>query len=419
MSARIIFLCATLLLGLPPGLRAVPTLTASLSGRALFDNNVFLQDNAPLAAGQTVAAVPANAEAWVANLAATLRGVWRVSPACTLDASYAPEVFRFSRHQTENHTDHRFALNAAGRAGGNDYDLKTSWLSTDGSHESLIFNRLGGGPPVGTEPVRARRAQDVFKLGGRFTHPFARTFLRATATASEQDFHTRESATYGYANFVDRGEWIAGAEAGWLWRPGIALIAAVRHGRQQQADLLGVSLNYTNRLTRWLVGTEGTVGKTWKFSLLAGPDDRRFDATVRPGFARVQTTTYFEGAATWTPRAADTLSATAKRCLGFSSGGRGVYVDSLYELTWKHLFAPRWALTTGWSHHEGDITPCNPANPRDDIVTALTAGLTFALNAKTKISADIMQDWSRSFVPATSGRVYHRQIFSAGVTRSW
>jgi hypothetical protein len=385
MSARIIFLCAPLLLGLSAGLRAAPTLTGSLSARVVFDNNVFLQDEAPLAAAQTA----------------------------------APEVFRYSRYHTENHTDHRLALNAAGRAGDCDYDLKTSWLSTDGSSESLVFNRVGGSPPVGTEPVRARRAQDIFKLSSRVSRTYARHFVRGTLAFSEQDFHTRESPTYGYANFVDRGEWLAGAEAGWQWRPGLALVAAVRHGRQQQADLLGVSLNYTNRLTRWLVGAEGKVGRTVTVCLLAGPDDRRFDATVRPGFARQQTSTYYEAAATWTPRPADTLSATAKRALGFSSGGRGVYFDTRYELTWKHRLAPRWTLTSGWSHHEGDVTPCNPATPRDDIVTALNAGLTFTVNAHTKIDVGFAQDWSRSLVPATSGRVYHRQIFSAGITRSW
>jgi hypothetical protein len=396
-----------------------PDYSATISARVLYDDNVFIQDAAPLAIGQTIPALPARAGAFVGSLGVNLGVTWKHSPALQLDLGYAPEVFRYSRYQSENHADHRFTANVLGSSGAWRYEAKTGWLSTFGSTDSPVFNRLGGSPPIGSEPVRARRAQDILKSSGRVTRTLSRGFVRGVFALSDQDFHTRQSPTAGYANYVDRGEWSAGGELGWAVRPDFFLVAAARTGRQHQADLLGSPVDYTNTLTRWLFGAEGKISANWKFSLLAGPDVRRFGSDVRAGFDRHQSTTYWEAAASWTPTKADLITLGSRHYLWVSSGGRSIYLDTVYDLAWKHQLGPAWSLNSGYNQHRGYTGRFNPLAPRDDVIHALTLGCSHALDAKTKIDLGVARDWSVSGLPATPGREYHRWIYTAGYSRRW
>jgi hypothetical protein len=248
---------------------------------------------------------------------------------------------------------------------------------------------------------------------------FRHGFVRGVLVSSDQDFHTTERPTAGYANYVDRGEWSAGAELGWELQPGLFLVAASRSGRQHQANLLGEPLNYTNTLTRWLFGAEGRLSQTCKFSVLAGPDVRHYGPFVRPGFDRDQTATYWEANATWTPTKTDALTLSGRHYLWVSSGGRGAYLDTLYDLTWKHQLARTWSLNTGLNQHCGYTSHYNPTAPRDDTIWAVTGGFTHALDAKTKLDLGFSQDWSVSQVPATPAREYHRRIYTVGCSRLW
>jgi hypothetical protein len=416
---KIVFSIACLATLVPAGLAAPALTTSALAVRVLYDDNVFLQDNAPLAPGQTAAALPARGGAFSTTLGASLGLTWKPGSETKIESSYAPEVSRYSSYQSENHTDHRFTVNATGAAGDWRYETKANWLSTTGAHESPVFNRLGGSPPIGSEPVRARRAQEIAKATGRVTRSWNGGFVRGVFAVNDQDFHTRQSSAAGYANYVDRGEWTAGVDLGWKLRPDLSLLTAIRQGRQHQADLLGVPLNYTNTLTRWLVGAEGQVTKTFKLNLLAGPDVRHFGAAVRPGYDRSQTATYWEAGATWTPAKTDVLTLSGRHYLWVSSGGRGVYLDTVYDLSWKHQFTPAWNLTTGLNQHTGYTGRYNPTAPRHDVVRAVTGTLTRVIDAKTKLELGLAQDWADSLVPNTPGREYRRRICTVGCSRLW
>lgn len=397
---------------------AAADFSAALAARVQADDNVFLQNDAPLAAGQTRAALPAHAGDVVADLGLNLGLKWKLGPALALGASYAPEIFRYSRHSSENHTDHRLGLAAIGAADGWQYETRASLLLTDGSRDSPVFNRLGGAPSIGGEPVRARRAQDLLKVNGRLTRVWAGGFVRGVLAGYEQDFHTRERAIPGYANYVDRSEWSGGADLGWNVRPGLALVAGARYGRQRQANLFGVPLNYTNTFTRWLAGVEGAVAPGWKFSLLAGPDVRRFGSAVYANFDRRQRTAYWEGAVAWEPRPADTLAFTAKHYLWLSSAGRGAYLDTVYDLAWNHRFGPAWSLTAGANYHTGNAAHYNSV-PRHDAIYTGRVALARTLGLHTKLEVSLLHDWGESFVPRTPGREYRRWLSTLGVAHAW
>lgn len=418
------FLFATLTsLALAAGLvaRADATGSATLAVKVSTDSNLFLMDDAPLAAGQTVASVPADASAVVGSVGLTLGWKWTPTARQTVELGYAPEVIRYRHYASEDHTDHRLSFAASGRTADSlwRYDTKASWLLTDGSEETPTFNRLGGSPALGGEPVRSRRSQDVLKATGRVTRTWSQGFVRGAFALVSQDFHAIESPTPGCANYVDRGEWTVGPEAGWNVRPGFALVGAVRGGRQTQADLLGVAENYTNTITRYLVGAEATVSPQLKFNFLAGPDVRRFNRTVRAGFERHATTPYFEANATWTPTRTDTITLTGKQYLWFSGGGRGAYVDVLADLAWKHTITAAWDFSAAANYHRGRTGQFNLKSPRDDLIPTLTASVGHALDAHTRLEAGISYDWSLSRIPNTPAREYHRRIASVSCSRRW
>jgi hypothetical protein len=421
MTARHLlpFLLPALFTGRAEAGIARPIVTAASSFKIQVDNNVYLQDAAALATGQTGPVLPVEASDTIAVAGLNLGLSHQMAAGLKAEVAYAPEVVRFSRYETESYSNHRLTLNLSGRNASGSLEAKNSLLFTAGDMDPLVFNRLGGGPALGGEPVRARRAQTITKAGWRLTRAWPGGFVRGVFNLLDQDFHVRESPVFGCANYVDRREWNAGTEAGWSWHPGFAVIGAVRAGRQTQADLLGVRLNYSNSFTRWLAGIEGSPRADLKLSLLVGPDVRRYGEAVRTGFAREQTTTFIEGSAAWTASKADTLTFGLRRWQWLTGGGRAAYLDLSVDAGWKHVLAPGWTLTAAANLHRGSCTRYNPGSPRDDLIYTGNLTVTRVLSAGTTLEAGVLHDWSDSRVAGTPSREFSRWIFSAGWSQVW
>jgi len=421
MTARHLSMLMLLVLitGNPMAWGARPTGPFAASIKLLVDSNVYLQSDAPLGSGQTRPSLPAEERDSVVVAGLNLGWSGQATTGLTAQASYAPEVVRFSRNDTENHTNHRLTLNLSRKTAAWTLEAKNSLLITEGGKEPLVFNRLGGGPSLGGEPVRARRAQTVAKAAWRVSHPVPAGFVRGVFNLLDQDFHVRESPVSGCANYVDRREWNVGAEAGAWLRPGFAAVGAVRAGRQTQANLLGTRLNYSNTFTRWLVGFEGSPRTNLRLSLLAGPDVRRYGDAVRASFDRAQTTTYVEGSAAWVASKADTLTFGVRRWQWLNGGGRAAYLDLSVDAGWKHLLAPGWTLAATANVHRGSCTRYNPGSPRDDLIYTGNVAVSRTLASGTSLEAGVMHDWSDSRVAGTPSREYSRWIISAGWSRVW
>lgn len=396
-----------------------PAVTTSVTTRVLRDTNLYLQDAAPPAAGQTQAALPPREEATALDASLGFGLTWKNGGESVVEAGYTPEVVRYFGHGSENHTDHTLTAGLTESRGAWAGEVRARYLYTDGSRESPIFTCLGGGPAIGGEPVRARRAQTIARATAKLTRRFDAGFARGVFALFDQDFRTFERSTTGYSNYADRGEWSAGGDAGWRVEKNLALVVGARAGRQHQADILGVPLNYTNTFTRWLAGVEGAVTPAFKLSFLAGPDLRHYGQSVRAGFDRSQRTGYGEGTATWTPDATDAVAFSAKRYVWFGGGGRGAYEDFLMDVSWRRKLAPAWSVATGANFHDGDTGHFNLAAPRHEKIYAGTFGISHALGKTAKLDADLLHDWSASFVPNTPAREYTRWIATLGYSRGW
>jgi hypothetical protein len=387
--------------------------------RVLYDSNLYLEDRVPLAAGQSSPALPFREAATAVDAMAAMGVKWRAKSGATADLGYAPEVVRYLEHASESHLDHVLTANLSASAGAWSTDWKTRYLYVDGSNDSPIFSGLGGTPAIGGEPVRARRTQAIARVAGKITRQSGRGFVRGVFSSFDQQFHTRELNAAGYCNYADRDESSVGLDAGYRPADRIAFVVAERTGFQRQANVLGVPLNYSNTFTRWLVGVEGTLLRSLKLTLLAGPDLRHYGESVRTGFAREQRTGYAELSAMWTPTKTDSVALTAKHYLWFSSAGRGAYADTVADLAYKRVLGPTWNIGAAANFHEGNTSHFNPWSPRRDRIYTGTLTLGHSLGAKTRVEAEVMHDWSGSLVPNTPAREYSRWITSVSLVRSW
>lgn len=398
---------------------AAPVFTTSAAARVLHDTNLYLQNPAPLAAGQTRPGVPADENANAVDVSASVVATWKALTNATMEVGYAPDAIRYANHASENHTDHVVTANAVASADGWTGDIKARVALVDGSSDAPIYNRIGATPAIGGEPVRARRAQTIARASGKISRELGSGFVRVVVSAFDQNFHTVERATTGYCNYADRGESSAGAEAGWRIWGNLALVGGTRFGFQRQANVLGVPLNYSNTFTRGVAGLEGAATRTLKLSALVGPDGRHYGESVRSGFKRRQQTAYGEMSATWAPTKSDTIMLSGKRYLWLSSAGRGAYADAIADLSWRRKLAAAWSATLSTNYHEGDTSHFNVWSPRHDRVYTETIGVSRVFAAKARLELEAMHDWGVSLLPNTPGREYRRWIFAASIARSW
>jgi hypothetical protein len=409
-------LVSTLLLCLAgTALQAQSRLAASLEARLGYDSNVFLQDDAPLAAGQTVAGLAANAGAWVGyaglKLAASASDGSQRS-----EFSYAPSLWRYDGCASENHTDHVFSIAGADRLGDTDCDLQVSYTLVDGSKETPLYNRLGGNSATGGVMVRNRRAQNI--LRGSFTALEKRgsAFFRGLVSGHDQDFRTYETATPFKANYSDRSEILGGLDFGLTDASSRRYFLGARAGYQRQANQLGVSLNDSNTFVRTVAGAEGVFGSV-KLKAQVGPDFRSFGRSLRAGVERRRTDLFADVTAAWTLGKRDAINAQWKRALGLAGSGRAAYVDSLYELSWKHSFSPAQSLSLVANANQGDFLNL-AQGPRRDWIYNLGARYSIAVGKKTSFELATLRDWSETRIPNTPSRAYHRWYNSVAVSLS-
>lgn len=394
------------------------TLRPSASARVGYDDNVFLQDGGAPAPGVT-GAVPARAGSWFTRVSAGIDASWKPSAAFQLDASYSPELVAYEAFSDENHADQKIDLGLRGRTGAWSHQFKANAVFVDGEDESPIYGYVGGGPAIGGAPVRSRRDQLNTKASGWLRRDFDGVFVRATGDFVSNDYGTRHvntAAVPGYSNYVDRSEWTVGADVGRDVAKNLSLFAGARVGEQHQDNLLGVAHNYSNQLTRLLVGIEGKPRADLTLRLLGGPDHRRYGREVAAGFDRSRATRYIEASATWNATKADTITLAGKDYLWLSASGRCAYQHTTAGLQWKHVFDADWSASLAAETQAGDSRDYSAAaTNRLDWIHAGTLTVTRSLGADTKLDLEVVHERGESAIDAKPGRDYTHWLVSAGV----
>lgn len=377
--------------------RAVTNITASES----FDSNVFLQDVTSLAHRQS----------FVTSVAPSVGAEWTPGSELLLAASYSPEIVRYHSEPTENHNDHRGNLNFVGRLGDASYEVLNSVTWIDGSKTGPTFTGPGCAPAIGGVPIRDRRAAVNLRESFKLQYPVGDWFIRPVGGWYLNDYRTDRSSAAGYINYADRDDMNGGVDVGYKVLEKIWLVAGYRYGHQDQEAILGNPVEYSNDYQRPLFGAEGNPLPWLKFSLLAGPELRRFGPNVAAGFERKQNELFVDFAATLTLGKADVVKLSANRYTRPAYTGRNQLQELICDATWSHKFSDALSSSLGFTSYLADYAP----TIRNDGIYTPTVGLTYQFNKHLSAELRYSYDGTNSEVPDTEGREYERHLTRLGV----
>jgi hypothetical protein len=382
------------------------SISASISIKEGYDDNVFLQDVTALA----------DRESWVTTIIPRIGLTYQKNKSFKATLSYSPEASIYHSEQTESNVGHRGLLNFSGVSNKTAWEFNNSLLRIDGDRLGPNFLPGGDIPAIGGVPLRDRRDAAIVRNTTKVTTTFKDWFVRPNFSLYHHDFKTEQHARVGrfagYENYIDRYELNGGIDIGRKVADSTWLVFGYRLGHQEQGKLLGVNSVYSNNYHRILAGIEGTPKKWLKLNLLAGPDIRDFDDNTPANFNRDEVIYYVEATATITPTKRDTILITSKRYEQPAFASHSVYEDITYDFAWRRKPTDKLTYGIGFRIYGGDWQ--GPVN-REDWIYTPTAMLSYAINKRWSAEADYSYDWVDSTVPNTRAREYIRNVASFGL----
>lgn len=386
------------------------TLKAELAVKETYDSNVYLQDTEP--SPSVTNAVQPFQESFVTSVTPRLALDWRPVPEFGLTTFYAPEVVTFHNAPHESHVSHRTALTFGGQVGIVTWEQFNTLTVIDGNEEGLTFGGPGGAPAIGGIPIRDRRPALVYRNGFRAFHPHGDWFFRPVAWSYVHDFQTevrpRSQFPY-YQNYVDRNDFTVGMDVGYKAFKAGYLIVGYRFGFQDEPALPGETVHYSNDYHRFVVGYEGKVAEWFKITGVVGGDWRDFAHHTPAGFEDHHLKLYYDASVVFTPVKQTTITILLRQFEQPAFGAPSVYEDITWEITGRHQFNPRLAVSAGFRAYGGDwLAPVH----RDDWIYTPSAGISYTHNPHLSAELTYFFDRALSNVPNTSGREFTRHQLS-------
>jgi hypothetical protein len=331
----------------------------------------------------------------------------------TLSVIYNPIRAQFHNEPGESFWDHRVNADVTLNAGRWAVTMSHLVRQIDGEDQLPLYLEPGGIPATGAPAVRDRRDQTFYRGMLKAQYSAESWFFRPIATGYVQDFHIEHLQELGYCNFVDRSDMNVGADAGWKVMPGTFATLGYRVGHQSQDTIFDSPVQYANDYQRVLAGVEGRPEKWVKLAVQVGPDFRSFNDDVPETFDRRQVVLYCDASVTIMPTAEDEVALSVKQFEQPGAGGRSVYVDTTYGVTYKRKLTKALTWTVGGKAYNTDFE--YPAKKRDDWVYTAESGLTYKLDAHWTLEAGALYEAGRSEVVETEGREYDRTMVFVGV----
>jgi hypothetical protein len=426
-------LTATLLAGSALADSTNLTWKADVTLKETYDNNVYLQDNAPtpanVAAAQAAGLKPieANKGSFVTSILPKISLDYKSCSAFNLSLGYAPEIVFYHSADSEDYVTHRVLFNFGGKLGDATWELVNTATYIDGSTEGPTFARPDDVPAIGGIPLRDRRAAFIFRNGFRLTEPVGKWFFRPVAMSYIHDFKTEQlyqadKSMFSYENYVDRQDISGGLDVGYDLGKKNYLVAGYRYGRQNQFTLPGAGGTtlyspYGNAYHRILLGFEGSPVSWLKLAVLGGPDIRQFDSGTPAGFDRTGIRYYWDASATLLPTKNDTVTLKSTRYEQPAFSSFSMYEDTKTDLAWRHKFCDQFTTTLGFTLYVGDWE--KPVN-RDDWIYTPNIGLTYNYNKHLSADFAYSYDWvdskiSATVEPLTNSHEFTRHLVSLAV----
>jgi hypothetical protein len=416
-SPKSVLLLSTLLpltLALPAAESAAPLGTAlssppgwvvqsALTVKETYDGNAYLQSMG----------AQADVPTFVTGLLLAANGDFTVSKDMKAALNYSADYNAYHAASSETFTRHTGGLKLTATEGDWSHVFTGGIVIVDGDKVGPTYTGAGGAPALGGPERMLRRAQQVYSAGYTASYTHGNVLFRPLLTWKYQHYGTDQRATAGYQNFATRDEGTYGFDLGWKSNPKLTTYVGYRLGHQTQDNLLGVVNNYTNSLSRVLVGFEGAFAPWCKASVQLGEDFRDFGNASVALTDKKKTKFYSNSTLTFAPTKADTITLAYVRFLQPAFTGRNAYEDITGEVQYRRTLDASWAIGLGAKVVNGFY---EIGNRRDSLYFySFSAG--YRIDARSALTVDGQVSETGTKVrnhADTSGRTYSRELVSVG-----
>ena len=377
---------------------------ASVSVKEAYDDNIYLVSGLGAAERSSwILTVTPKIGVNFIPLLGQPQGPWQ-----TLSLSYAPDYVSFAGASTESFTAHRVTAALKAKSGPITAALDNGFVFIDGDATAPVYSTTlhdDQRSAYATAAPRERRRQLQDRAKVSLQYDAKQWFARAVGNLILYDLMSDLSSAAGYQNYADRFDVNGGADVGYKILPKVALTLGYRYGREYQQQfptaIDKTHTSATSNYQRVLVGVEGKLADWITVSLQLGPDYRRYPATTTvhttPMANRHPRQFYAEGSVSIVASKVDTIDLKGKQWVWVSSTGKIPYVESTYDLAYKHKFDAHLALDLGLRYGQSNYTIGTGTSAlRNDRLYAGSCGVTYAFTAQFSAAVAYAVDLGRN-----------------------
>lgn len=376
---------------------------ASVALKETYDGNVFLQSATSLA----------NRASFSTSVEPRLSLTWRNDANFGASLSYSSGIVFYHDEPGEDHQTHRAALSFWGNSDSTEWNVTSNLVLIDGSSVGPTWSGPGGAPAAGGIAVRDRRDAAVYRARLQLTQFADEWFLRPTASFYLHDFLTEHRATPGYQNYVDRNEVLGGVDVGRRLGQRNSVWLGYRCGAQGEAKLLAYPEVYDSSFHRILLG-----GKVYPVSWLQaevnlGPEVHRYGDEVPISFGdRDEVYLFVDASVKASFGTAGDFALSIKRFEQPGFGGRSVYDDLTYDLSWRRRIDKQWEIGTGFRAYNTDF---HKPVVRNDWIVSAQGFVNCSVSPRLSIEASYVFEQGLTADANAGGREYSRHLVAAGI----
>ena len=325
----------------------------------------------------------------------------------TFTFGYAPDFVKFhdepdqANKSEESFNIHRIATVLKAKADAFSFSFDNTFTYVDGDKEAPVYTSPTDSGRNAYSPAMPRERREQFQDRAKITlqYDWEKWFVRPTASLLYYDLKTYQRNIAGYQNYADRYDINGGADLGYRLNPRVALTLGYRYGHQdQEAFASAPDRHAVSDYQRVLIGIEGRPLKWLSVSLQAGPDFRSYENAVEASVKDSDQVKYYgEGSLTADLTTNDAITFKYKQWQWVSSTGRIPYLDSTFDLTYRHRFNKQFSSELGARMLSSDYTAGSRPNAnRVDVLYGVAASVNYAINANLALNLGYNFDMGRN-----------------------
>jgi len=326
---------------------------------------------------------------------------------------YTGETFSYLDIAVEDYSTHRIALSRRAQGTWWTGSIEGSSVFIDGNEQSFALSSGANGNAVAL--MRDRRRQWQNRGKALLITSWPNLYARTTASILDIDYHTAVEA--GNWVFTDRRDMLLGVDVG--RSPQDAWFVGARAGRQRQAvsPLPGASFDASNEYNRVVVGWEMKPKDGRSFSIVAGPDFRRFTGNYDQRMLTSPQTTslWCEAGGSLPIGHGFAISGKLTRWTFLSSVGKSAYVDTIADAAVSWNLKPTFGMRFGFRAHQTDYILA----VRNDWQSHATAEFTWRVTRRTLLSFELLRHRAWDGLDVAKDRSFTRNVGSLGLVRQF